>query len=52
MFPLIRTALHRDYKRGYYSPYEGLLVYGGTSQVESQGLGFVGLVGFRVLWGL
>ena len=28
MFPLMLTALNRDYSRRYYNPYEGLLVYG------------------------
>ena len=26
------TVLKRDYKWGYYNPYQGLLVYGGTSK--------------------
>ena len=34
MFPLILilTVLSRNYDRGYYNPYRGLLVRGGTSQ--------------------
>ena len=47
MFPLILTVLSTDYIRGYYNPYEGLLVSGGTSQVKGQVKGLEGL-GFRV----
>ena len=32
--PLILTALNRDGSTPYYSPYEGLFVEGGTSQVS------------------
>ena len=31
MFDLILAVLNRDYTRGYYNPYEGLLVQAGTS---------------------
>ena len=33
MFPLILTVLSRDDNRGYHTPYQGLFVEGGTSQV-------------------
>ena len=37
MFPLILAVLERDYSRGYYNPYSGLLVsFGGNIPMEPQ----------------